>query len=87
MEDIIFQIRKELRGLQIVKAFASICDAEEIASPTTVYKALDPERFNLNSVQHRAIVRRALRFLHTQGALVDLALDDVCPETLTAVAA
>lgn len=87
MEDIIFQIRKELRGLQIVKAFVLICDAEQIASPATVYKALTPEKFNLSSVQHRTIIRRALRFLHTQGALTDLFLDDVCPETLPAAAA
>ena len=86
MEDYIFQIRKELRGLQCVAAFVSICDAEGIASPATVYKALDPDRFNVNRVQHRLIVRRAITFLHSQNTFLEVNVDDVCPESLPAAA-
>lgn len=84
MEDYIFQIRKELRGLVLVKAFANICDAEYIASPTTTYKALDPETFNQRSPQHRSIIRRAIRFLQTQGSLMDWDPNEICPESLVA---
>jgi len=84
MEDYVFQIRKELRGLMLVKAFITICDAEQISSQTTTYKALDPDTFNQRSPQHRAIIRRAIRFLHTQNSLTDWDPNEVCPESLVA---
>ena len=82
MKDYVFMIRKELRGLKIVKAFTLICDAEYISSPATTYKAIDPDTFNAQSSQHRQIIRRAIRFLQTQGCLTNWDANEVCPESL-----
>ena len=86
MQDYIFQIRKELRGIQAVKAFTAICAAECISSPTTTYKAIDPDTYNERSSQHRQIIRRAIRFLQTQGSFQDWDINEVCPESLTIAA-
>ena len=89
MEQHLFEILKELRGLKLMAPFCAICEAERIASRATIYSAVTPLTFKENSLKHRAVVRRAIRFLQTQGSLVSWVIDEVCPEypPATAVAA
>lgn len=80
--DAVFLVRKELRGLQLVKVFVNICAAEYISSQMTTYKALDPDTFNPQNSKCRQVLRRAIRFLQTQGSLLDWQVDEICPESL-----
>lgn len=87
MKQILTNIQKEMRGLKLMAAFSSICEAEQIASRATVYKAVDPETFDGKSLKHRAVIRRAIKFLQTQGSFSDWDIDSICPDLPTAFAA
>lgn len=79
MESFISQIRKELRGLKVMEAFCTICEAEQLGSRATVYRAVTPTLFIESSLIHRAIIRRAVKFLQTQGACFDWDIETICP--------
>ena len=83
----ILQIRKELRGLKEVAAFVTLCGEESIASRQTTYDAITPDTFNAHKTLHRAVVRRAVRFLQSFGSLKDWDVDQLLPESLPAMSA
>lgn len=84
MIDLIQDIRNQLLLLKAVTKFVELCDQESIGSRATVFDAISPARFDLARTQHRSIVRRAIRYLHDAGKLLDVDLEQAMPESLPA---
>lgn len=67
----VFEVRKALRGLELTKELERILADKDIASRSTMFTAINPNKYDGGNPTHRLILHEAVLLTEKKGEVYD----------------